>query len=156
MTLATVEELIERVLHFASIDELSLPGLSDRRAQVWPGGLAILAELIGVLHISAVRVSDGALREGLLYDLLGRMQHEDARERTVRAMSARYQVDELQANRVAATAGGLLAQCADAWGLNSRLAATAFRSGTDSVSFWRSSFSSSIEGIFENPPGMSL
>jgi exopolyphosphatase/guanosine-5'-triphosphate,3'-diphosphate pyrophosphatase len=123
VTLATVEALIERVLEFASIDELRLPGLSDRRAQVWPGGLAILAELIGVLHISTVQVSDGALREGLLYDLLGRMQHEDARERTVRAMSARYQVDELQASRVAATAGALLAQCADTWGLSSGLAA---------------------------------
>jgi exopolyphosphatase/guanosine-5'-triphosphate,3'-diphosphate pyrophosphatase len=123
VTLATVEALIERVLEFASIDELRLPDLSDRRAQVWPGGLAILAELIGVLHIAAVQVSDGALREGLLYDLLGRMQHEDARERTVRAMSARYQVDELQASRVAATAGMLLAQCADTWRLSSGLAA---------------------------------
>ena len=123
VTLAVVEALIERVLDFASTDELRLPGLADRRAQVWPGGLAILAELIGVLHIRAVQVSDGALREGLLYDLLGRMQHEDAREVTVRAMSARYQVDELQANRVAATAGALLAQCADTWGLSTSLAA---------------------------------
>ncbi len=123
VTLATIEALIERVLGFTAIDELRLPGLSERRAQVWPGGLAILAELISVLHIRALQVSDGALREGLLYDLLGRMQREDARERTVRAMSARYQVDELQATRVAATAGRLLAQCADTWGLNSQLAA---------------------------------
>ncbi len=123
VTLVTIEALIERVLGFASIDELRLPGLSERRAQVWPGGLAILAELIGVLRIRALQVSDGALREGLLYDLLGRMQHEDARERTVRAMSARYQVDELQASRVAATAAALLAQSADTWALNSQLAA---------------------------------
>lgn len=123
MTFATIEALIERVLGFASIDELRLPGLSERRAQVWPGGLAILVELISVLRIRALQVSDGGLREGLLYDLLGRMQHEDARERTVRAMSARYQVDESQASRVADTAGRLLAQCADDWGLGSPLAA---------------------------------
>ena len=123
VTFATIEALIERVLGFASIDELRLPGLSERRAQVWPGGLAILVELISVLRIRALQVSDGGLREGLLYDLLGRMQHEDARERTVGAMAARYQVDESQASRVAGTAGRLLAQCADDWGLGSPLAA---------------------------------
>ncbi len=122
VTLGIIEAIIELVLGFETIDKLHLPGLSERRAQVWPGGLAILAELVGVLRIRALRVSDGALREGLLYDLLGRMQHEDARERTVRAMSARYQVDELQANRVAVTAGALLARCRQSWELSSNLA----------------------------------
>ena len=38
-------------------------------------------------------VADGALREGILYDMIGRLTDEDARVRTVRAMAARYQVD---------------------------------------------------------------
>ncbi len=117
LTLATLEALLDRVAEFPNIAALSLPGLSARRAQVWPGGLAILAELIGVLRIPALRVSDGALREGLLYDLLGRMQHEDARERTVRAMAARYHVDKRQAKRVARCARMLLEQCAASWQL---------------------------------------
>ncbi len=71
-----VDQLIERVLEFDTISELSLPGLSERRAEVWPGGLAIFAELLSLLHIDALRVSDGALREGLLYDLLGRLQDD--------------------------------------------------------------------------------
>jgi exopolyphosphatase/guanosine-5'-triphosphate,3'-diphosphate pyrophosphatase len=116
--LSTVEALIDRVLEFESIDDVSLQGLSERRAQVWPGGLAILAELISVLRIDSLRVSDGALREGLLYDLLGRMQHEDARERTVRAMAARYNVDQDQAQRVADIAARLLRQCAADWRLD--------------------------------------
>jgi exopolyphosphatase/guanosine-5'-triphosphate,3'-diphosphate pyrophosphatase len=58
----------------------------------------------------------------LLYDLLGRRQKEDARERTVRAMTSRYQVDDAQANRVANTAATLLEQCRDSWGLQSELA----------------------------------
>ena len=82
LTFDAVEELIERVIRFDSIDALRMRGLSERRSQVWPGGLSILVELIGVLRIDKLNVSDGALREGLLYDLLGRMQHEDARERT--------------------------------------------------------------------------
>jgi exopolyphosphatase/guanosine-5'-triphosphate,3'-diphosphate pyrophosphatase len=118
ITLATVEALIDEVLTFNTIDELSIKGLSERRAQVWPGGLSILAELIAVLRIEVMRVSDGALREGLLYDLLGRRQEEDARETTIIAMTSRYQVDRNQAERVAQTAAALLAQCAAPWGLD--------------------------------------
>jgi exopolyphosphatase / guanosine-5'-triphosphate,3'-diphosphate pyrophosphatase len=122
LTAAAVESLIERVIDLGSIGELKLPGLSERRAQVWPGGLAILVELLQVLQIPRLQVSDGALREGLLYELLGRLQHEDARERTVRAMAGRYHVDEPQAERVMATARQLLEQCAEAWELTSNLA----------------------------------
>jgi exopolyphosphatase/guanosine-5'-triphosphate,3'-diphosphate pyrophosphatase len=122
LTLEALEELIRRVIEAGSVDKLKLPGLSERRAQVWPGGLAILAELIGVLRIERLQVSDGALREGLLYDLLGRLQHEDARERTVRSMAARFNVDESQAQRVADTARLLLKQCAEPWQLTSELA----------------------------------
>ena len=123
LSLAVLESLIERVLEFPTIDSLVLEGLSERRAQVWPGGLAILAELIAVLRVDELAVSDGALREGLLHDLLGRIQHEDARERSVRAMMARYQVDAAQAKRVASTAGLLLEQCAQYWALEMPLSA---------------------------------
>jgi exopolyphosphatase/guanosine-5'-triphosphate,3'-diphosphate pyrophosphatase len=122
LTLEALEQLIERVIEAGCVADLKLPGLSERRAQVWPGGLSILAELIGVLRIERLKVSDGALREGLLYDLLGRLQHEDARERTVRSMAARYNVDEAQAQRVADTARQLLRQCREAWQLTSELA----------------------------------
>jgi exopolyphosphatase / guanosine-5'-triphosphate,3'-diphosphate pyrophosphatase len=121
VTPATIEVLIDRVLTFDNIGQLSLTGLTDRRAQVWPGGLSILAEVFNALRINEMRISDGALREGLLYDLLGRLQHEDARERTVRSMASRYQVDQGQAERVGRTAIDILAQCFDAWGFRSDL-----------------------------------
>jgi exopolyphosphatase/guanosine-5'-triphosphate,3'-diphosphate pyrophosphatase len=121
VTLITIESLIEKVLEFDSIGELSLDGLSARRAQVWPGGLAILAELLNTLRIDEMKVSDGALREGLLYDLLGRLRHEDARERTVSAMASRYQIDEEQADLVAKTSAEIHAQCADAWDFRGEL-----------------------------------
>ena len=122
ITLGTVEALIDQVLSFGTVDQLSLKGLSDKRAQVWPGGLSILAELFSALRIDEMHVSDGAVREGLLYDLLGRLQHEDARERTVQAMASRYQVDEEQATRVRKTAADLHAQCAVAWSLQQDIA----------------------------------
>lgn len=122
LTSAIVEKLIEKVLEFESIPDLILRGLSERRAQVWPGGLSILAELLNVLQIRELQVSDGAMREGLLYELLGRLQHEDARERTVIAMMARYQVDRKQAKRVARTADVLYAQAKETWGFSRRIA----------------------------------
>ena len=122
LSLGVIEKLIDTVCDFETISKLSLSGLSVRRSQVWPGGLAILAEMIGVLNIEQLKVSDGALREGLLYDLLGRLQHSDARERTVEAMAARYSVDLQQARRVATTAAVLREQCAAQWSLESDLA----------------------------------
>ena len=118
LTLPIVEELIDEVMDFDTVEDLSLRGLSERRAQVWPGGLSILAELFRALKLDRIEVSDGALREGLLYDLLGRLQHEDPRERTVQAMMARYQVDRKQARRVARTAARLYDQVREPWGFS--------------------------------------
>jgi len=122
LTPAVLEQIIEKVLKFDNTSNLVLPGLQQPRAPVWPGGLAILVELLGVLGVERLRTSDGALREGLLYDHLGRLQHEDARARSVRAMARRFSIDSAQAARVAGTARLLLMQCAHAWQLESDLA----------------------------------
>ena len=122
LTASAVEQLIEKVIEFDDVQSLSMPGLSASRAQVWPGGLAILIELLEVLRIERVTISDGALREGLLYDYIGRTQHEDARERSVRALASRYNVDSDQAERVTNTAAELLGQSAARWQLDSELA----------------------------------
>ena len=119
---ASIEALIDRVLEFNNASEIQLPGLSESRAQVWPGGLSILVELLSVLRVDALQVSDGALREGLLYELLGRLQQVDARTRSVSAIGKRYQVDAAQAERVAGTATLLLDQCRESWNLQSGFA----------------------------------
>jgi exopolyphosphatase/guanosine-5'-triphosphate,3'-diphosphate pyrophosphatase len=122
LTPYAVEELIERLIAFRHIETLKMRGLSERRAQVWPGGLAILVELMEVLRIDRLMVSDGALREGLLYDHIGRMHHEDARDRTIKAMATRYNVDRAQSARVGRTASQLLEQVAASWNLDLPLA----------------------------------
>jgi len=122
LTPAAVESLIGRVIEFEHVDSVNLPGLPERRGQVWPGGLAILAELMRALRIDRLKTSDGALREGLLYDSIGRMQHHDARERSVSALARRFNVDIEQAERVAQTGRSLLRQCATRWELTSQLA----------------------------------
>ena len=121
LTLGNVEELIERMIGVGRIDRLDLPGLSQRRAQVWAGGLSILAEIFAALGVERMNISDGSLREGLLYDLVGRLQHADARERTVQALVERYHVDPDQSERAALMAGRLLAQAAKPWKLTDPL-----------------------------------
>ena len=123
ITPSAVESLIEQALRAGHTSRLRLPGLAEDRLPVLPGGLAILAEIFDVLGIESMRVAEGALREGLLYDLLGRLTDEDARVRSVRAMQARYQVDLAQASRVEATALQFLRQTASAWELSDPLAA---------------------------------
>ena len=118
ITAGSVESLIEHAIRAGSLSKLRLPGLTEDRVPVFVGGLAILAEILNVLEIKSMRVADGALREGLLYDLVGRLTDEDARVLSVRAMQARYHVDLPQAERVEATALDFLHQTQQAWGLD--------------------------------------
>jgi exopolyphosphatase/guanosine-5'-triphosphate,3'-diphosphate pyrophosphatase len=114
--------LQQHCVRAGAVHKLRLPGLAAEREAVFPGGLAILLAAFDMLRIDSMRVADGALREGLLYDLLGRHRDEDARVRSVRAMEARYHVDSLQADRVEATAVDFLEQVRQAWQLEEPLA----------------------------------
>ena len=83
--------------------------------------LAILAEVFDVLGIESMRIADGAMRDGLLYDMVGRFTDEDARERSVRGMQQRYHVDLAQAERVETTVLDFLAQTRQTWKLDDPL-----------------------------------
>lgn len=122
ITAEGLERLILEIIEAGHVNAIRLPEVTAERAPVFPGGLAILAELFEVLEIEQMRVAEGALREGLLYDMIGRLTAEDARVRTVRAMEQRYHVDPEQAARVEATALDFLKQVAGPWGLADPLA----------------------------------
>ncbi len=117
ITLGNLKKLADRVIAAGHIDDLDLLDVDAERAPVFPSGLAILLEVVENLGIERMRVAEGAMREGLLYDLMGRFTDEDARVRSVRAMEKRYHVDGAQADRVEATALALLAQIESQWGL---------------------------------------
>lgn len=117
-----LEEICDLAVRAGHVSRLKLHGLEEDRMPVFAGGLAILTEVVDALGIRSIRAVEGALRDGLLYDLLGRHTDEDARVRTVRAMQARYHVDIAQAARVESTALSLLAQVRDAWSLHEPLA----------------------------------
>lgn len=76
-------------------------GISAKRAFGFTGGVCILAGLFAHLEIKEARVSQQALREGVLLDLIGTAaQLPDQRQHTVRAMQKRFNVDSDQARRV--------------------------------------------------------
>lgn len=122
ITPAAVNSLIEHAVRAGDTAKLRLPGLSEERTPVFAGGLAILAEVLAAFDIKSLRVAEGALREGLLYDVIGRFTDEDARVRSVRAMQGRYHVDIAQAERVEATALDFLRQTGAEWGLEDTFA----------------------------------
>lgn len=92
--------------------------MEPARAEVFAGGFCVLNGVCEMLNIDTMEVADGALREGVVFDMLGRMQHKDPRVRTVEALVSRYHMDPGQALRVADTALKLLEQTADAWELH--------------------------------------
>ena len=112
-----LRKLAKAIVGAGSVKALDLPGLAPDRRAVLPGGIAILQAVFAALEIDRMTASKGALRDGVLYDLLGRIRHEDARDRTIRAFASRYGVDELQAGRVERTVNQLAGQAAKAWGL---------------------------------------
>jgi len=118
VTAESLERLLRAMVEAGHTDRLQLAGLDPDRARVLPGGAAILAAAFRSLGIEQMRVSSGALREGLIYDLVGRLAHEDARDRSARAMAVRYSADPDQVARVADTAVNALGQVAGPWSLD--------------------------------------
>jgi exopolyphosphatase/guanosine-5'-triphosphate,3'-diphosphate pyrophosphatase len=92
--------LRDRLLEFETIDAVHLAGLSERRHPVLVGGLVMMHACFKALEIESLKISPYALREGVLHDLLGRLDNQDPRDKTVDAFMSRYSVDREQVNRV--------------------------------------------------------
>jgi exopolyphosphatase/guanosine-5'-triphosphate,3'-diphosphate pyrophosphatase len=117
ITVAGLRRLMEAMLKAGDIDLLRLEGLSRERAAILPGGVVILLAAMEGFGIDKMIVSDGALREGLVYDLIGRHHTGDVRDASVDALATRYHVDREQAARVEAAALNCLRQITQDWKL---------------------------------------
>jgi exopolyphosphatase / guanosine-5'-triphosphate,3'-diphosphate pyrophosphatase len=100
LTRAGLEKLRSLLLKGEKADPDRVAGLRANRAPVLPGGVAILSATFDELGLEAMKVSAAALRHGVLYDLLGRVEHRDMREVTVAQFMRRYHVEAAQAERV--------------------------------------------------------
>ena len=100
ITLAGLERLKQEMIRHKRVSDLKLAGLTEERQEVFAAAVAILLGLFTSLPIERMEYSDGALREGLLYEFEERLQHHDIRERTALALSTHYRIDKRQAGRV--------------------------------------------------------
>lgn len=116
ITAKGLDRLREVMLKAGDSSKLQLAGLRADRVPVLGGGFAIMDAIFSELKISSMKVSDSALREGVLYDMLGRFHRHDMRETTVNQFMRRYHVDTVQAGRVAKLGIDLLHQFAGAGG----------------------------------------
>ncbi|WP_416234157.1 exopolyphosphatase [Marinobacter sp. JSM 1782161] len=118
ITLEALRELRQRLVDMGNVERLGELGVRSDRQSIFPAGLAILLAAFESLEIESLTYSDGALREGLLYDIVGRIQHEDVRERSIQALQGRYDIDSAHAAAVETTAIAAFRQVAEAWGIN--------------------------------------
>lgn len=116
----SLRRLRKALVSAGDVNSVQWSALPDTRKPVFAGGVAILSALFDGLQIEQMQVSQGALREGLLYDLLGRIRHEDARESAVLRLEQNFHIDTEHASRVAASALSLFAQALENWNLDAR------------------------------------
>ncbi|KAA0876198.1 exopolyphosphatase [Nitrincola tapanii] len=117
ITRDALNQLEQDLLRLKHVQDIQYNNVKPERRAVLPAGVAILRAVFDSLDIREMAFSDGALREGVLYDMAGRLRHEDVRERTIRALMKRYQVDMRHASNIEATALILFAQARDTWQL---------------------------------------
>jgi exopolyphosphatase/guanosine-5'-triphosphate,3'-diphosphate pyrophosphatase len=117
ITAEALPQVRDRLLQAERIEDISLPSLSKDRQPIIAGGVLVMEAAFQALAIDRMIVSKAAMREGILYDMLGRRGGDDPREQSVAVMMQRYGVDRAQAERVEQTAQRLFDQVADVWQL---------------------------------------
>nr|WP_066565459.1 exopolyphosphatase [Snodgrassella sp. CFCC 13594] len=96
-----MSKIANRIITAGSVKKAKLAGLKPDRMEVFIGGLAVMTAAFAELGIKDMMVTDAALRDGVLYDMIGRQLGDDMRNQTVADFQQRYQVDVAQATRVA-------------------------------------------------------
>jgi exopolyphosphatase/guanosine-5'-triphosphate,3'-diphosphate pyrophosphatase len=117
ITRESLDTIRELLIDAGDVARIRLPSLSEERQPIIAGGAVILDAVFRGLGIVQMRVCDTAMREGLLYDMLGRAEHGDPREQSIAALAKRYAVDAAHARRVEDTAMALFEQVDVAWEL---------------------------------------
>jgi exopolyphosphatase/guanosine-5'-triphosphate,3'-diphosphate pyrophosphatase len=97
--------LRDELLRAKHTDKLRLLGLKEDRKAVIAGGLSIMLGAFDFLKIETLNVAKGALRHGLLYDMLARdNEMVDLRNASVQRLARKFAVDEKHAATVAEVA----------------------------------------------------
>lgn len=103
ITMDGLEQLVAHLLKLTHYDQLIFPALSIERRPVFIGAVVIIYATFKALNIEQMTVSDGALREGLIYDLVGRIYNQDIRSETSRMIAIRYHTDQRHSEQIKET-----------------------------------------------------
>ncbi len=115
ITHSKLKRLQKQAMRSDHLEELEIEGLTLERALVFPSGLSILIAVFELLEIDSMTLAGGALREGLVYEMVDDLKQEDIRARTVTSVQSRYQIDTAYGEQVANLAIQLLTQCQEDW-----------------------------------------
>ncbi len=122
ITYKGINALIEKLQQAGHMDKVNFEALSKERKPVFAGGIIVLKAIFEELGIKKMMISDGGLREGLLFDLAGRIHHQDTRDRTVYSLMRRYHVDFDHAANIKTTAFHLLEKASRVWKIDNDIA----------------------------------
>ncbi|NOY67250.1 MAG: exopolyphosphatase [Gammaproteobacteria bacterium] len=115
ITQKSLTYIMEHVIKAGDIDNIDLKGLKNERKPVIIGGIVVLQSIFDAFNIKLMRVSDGALREGILYDLIGRNQNNDSRSESIEKFAERFVIDRRHGTQVKNTAIELYQQAEKEW-----------------------------------------
>lgn len=118
ITAEALSKLVDELVSIGDSEAIEYEGLSEHRKPVFASGVAVLFGIFEALGLERISVSNGALREGLLYDLIGRTHNEDIRDKTIQDFCQRYNINMEQASRVKETAAHFFHQVYQDWQLN--------------------------------------
>jgi exopolyphosphatase/guanosine-5'-triphosphate,3'-diphosphate pyrophosphatase len=93
-----LNELMDQLRQHGTL--LKTEGISSQRLSVLPAGIVILAAIFDQLQLEQIHVAHSTLKEGLLYDTIGRLSATDMRDQTVQKLIDQYTIDRDQASRV--------------------------------------------------------
>ncbi|MGR8929815.1 MAG: exopolyphosphatase [Gammaproteobacteria bacterium] len=113
ITINGLEKLVSHLMTLNHIDQINFPALSIERRPVFMGAVAIVYATFKTLNIQQMTVSDGALREGLVYDLVGRIYDHDIRSQTSKTIAERYHTDMRQSEQLKETIRFMVSQLQD-------------------------------------------
>ena len=113
----SLSELRKSLISFGHINKIDFETLPENRKPVFVGGVVVLSAVFEALEIESMEYSEGALREGLLYDQIGRQHDIDVRDKTVNRLMNRYSVDVEHAERVEKITKHLFSNAKKEWQL---------------------------------------
>lgn len=111
VTRAGLDWLLEQLLKAQRADRLRLDGMKEDRRAVIGGGVSVLRAVFDLLGVHEMTAAQGALRHGVLYDMLDRESEQtDLRSTSVQYLAKKFGVDNSHSARVQRVASQLYEQ----------------------------------------------